>query len=134
MLISQWMLFISEDEAPRIWGIIAHAVANGRLGIAAKVAPEGETRLICVYTKDFTNKPDVARVLHELAALDLLKQPNRMIYYKSDAYTALDIARDNKYGLRASLYSSKDFPLPKKTAKQGAPDSEAQPKIEDWTL
>jgi Domain of unknown function (DUF1917) len=128
------MFFVPEDEAPKMWGIIAHAVANGRLGIAAKVAPTGETRLICVYTRDFTDKTDVARVLQELAALGLIKQPNRTIYYKSDAYTALDITRDNKYGLRASLYSSRDFPLPKKTAQRRPLDSEAQTKLDDWTL
>jgi hypothetical protein len=128
------MFFISEDEVPWIWRIIANAVAEGRLGTAAKVAPVGETRLICVYTKDFTNKTDVARVLHELAVMGLVNQPNRAIYYKPEAYTMLDITRDNKYGLRASLYSSNDFPLPKKMAQKRPLDSKSQAKLDDWTL
>ena len=47
------------------------------------------------------------RVLHELEDLDLLHH-ERSIYYKSDAYTYLDLysASANKYGLQASLYTS----------------------------
>jgi hypothetical protein len=49
----------------------------------------------------------VLRVLKELEDLDLLNQ-GRSIYYKSDAFTHLDLysATANKYGLQASLYAS----------------------------
>lgn len=47
------------------------------------------------------------RVLQELEGLGLLRH-ERSIYYKSDAYTHLDLysSTANKYGLQASLYSS----------------------------
>lgn len=47
------------------------------------------------------------RVLRELEDLDLLPH-SRSIYYKSDAFTYLDLysATANKYGLQASLYTS----------------------------
>lgn len=46
-------------------------------------------------------------MLQELEGLDLLRH-GRSIYYKSDAFTYLDLysATANKYGLQASLYTS----------------------------
>jgi hypothetical protein len=62
---------------------------------------------VCVYTKDFRDEDDVLRVLKELEDLGIL-QPGRSIYYKSDAFTYLDLysATASRYGLQASLYNS----------------------------
>lgn len=58
----------------------------GDLGIAAKVAPdEGDDRkprLICVYTRDFTDLKDVSRVLNRLVDLGIVEKKGRPIYYK----------------------------------------------------
>lgn len=63
--------------------------------------------IVCIYTKDFRDEDDILRVLQELEDLDLLRE-GRSIYYKSDAFTYLDLysATANKYGLQASLYTS----------------------------
>jgi hypothetical protein len=88
-------------------------VAEDRLGIGAKVAADGDlgaVRVICVYTKDFSDKQDIRRVILELDRLNLLpKDKKKSIYYKCDAYSYLDIMSSNPYGLSASLYASKDF-------------------------
>lgn len=62
---------------------------------------------VCVYTRDFRDEDDVLRVLKGLEDLDVI-QPGRSIYYKSDAFTYLDLysATANRYGLQASLYNS----------------------------
>jgi hypothetical protein len=110
---SQWLLFVPDEEAPGVWRKICHGVSEGRLGIGAKIstaAADGKERVICVYTKDFNDKDDVGRVVRGLQDMDLVPQNKRkQLWYKCDAFTYLDIMRDNDYGLRASLYGSDDF-------------------------
>ncbi|KZM23831.1 uncharacterized protein EKO05_0001044 [Ascochyta rabiei] len=109
VLSGKWMLFPKAEEVTHTWKTVVEAVITDRLGPTAKVAPDDgkDERLICVYTKDFRDEDDVLRVLQELEDLDLL-QHGRGIYYKSDAFTHLDLysATANKYGLQASLYTS----------------------------
>jgi len=109
----KWMLFPSRDTVNKTWATVAHATADGQLGIAAKVATDpGEAdeapRLICIYTKDFSDMEDVKRVLEKLLDLGLVGR-ERSIYYKCDAYTHLAINSGNEYGFKASLYASKDI-------------------------
>ncbi|EXJ59691.1 hypothetical protein A1O7_03837 [Cladophialophora yegresii CBS 114405] len=76
-------------------------------------------RLICIYTADFTDEEDVRRVLCAIKDLGLLGPSEaegsasatslRTIYYKTDAYTYLDISGGNEYKLKASMYSSRDL-------------------------
>jgi hypothetical protein len=63
-----------------------------------------------VYTKDFQDADDVRRVLDELVTMDIVNA-GKVIYYKPDAYTYLDLKRDNaaQYGLQASLYNSRSM-------------------------
>ncbi|KAK4194392.1 hypothetical protein QBC40DRAFT_319873 [Triangularia verruculosa] len=118
----KWMLFPEVAFVNETWERVAKAVANNQLGTAAKVATklppgfddghsEKNTRLICIYTEDFTNKDDVARVLKRMKELDLVKQgPGaRLIYYKADAWTELGIYGENEWGIKASMYNSKEI-------------------------
>ncbi|KAL8925161.1 MAG: hypothetical protein Q9208_003666 [Pyrenodesmia sp. 3 TL-2023] len=110
----KWMLFPSPEDVNSRWAVIAEATVNRELGIAAKVAPdngEGDRtpRLICVYTKDFSDIEDVKRVLGRLVELGLVKKEERGIYYKADALTEMGINSGNEYGLKPTLYSSKDL-------------------------
>ncbi|KAL8972087.1 MAG: hypothetical protein Q9197_002947 [Variospora fuerteventurae] len=111
----KWMLFASPDDVNRQWALVAEATVNRELGTAAKVAPDGGDgdrgpRLICVYTKDFSDMDDVKRVLERLVELGLAKRKgDRGIYYKTDAFTELGISSGNEWGLKASLYASKDL-------------------------
>lgn len=114
VLSGKWMFFPTLEKLPQLWRSIAEGVTENRLGTGAKVAtdngsPNAATRLICVYTKDFSDTDDVLRVLEELVKMGLVEENSQGIYYKCDAYTWLDINRDNEYGLPASIYSSKEM-------------------------
>jgi hypothetical protein len=104
------MLFPTEETAPSLWLQVVEAVIANKFGTMAKIASDGPTRLICIYTKDFSDTADVKRVVEAMAAIGLTsKDAARPIYYKCDAFTNLDIGSGNAYGLAASLYSSKDM-------------------------
>lgn len=107
----KWMFFPSVDYVDSIWKTVITALDNGELGNTAKVATDdgsGQVRLICVYTDDFGDIKDVKRVLETLVQKRLVDEESRPIYYKCDAYTYLDIKSNNPYGLKASLFSSRD--------------------------
>ncbi len=113
----KWMLFPMADDVNRIWSLVATATAEGELGQAAKVATDdgsgNAARLICIYTEDFSDKEDVRRVLERLVRMGLVMKKGPMgedrgIYYKADAFTHLGVDSKNEWGLKASLYSSKD--------------------------
>lgn len=105
------MLFPALGDLNRVWKAVVEATIDNRLGPLSKVATDDgkpTERLICVYTKDFRDTDDVLRVLKELVSINLVKSPERPVYYKTDAYTLLDLYSKNApgYGLQASLYSS----------------------------
>lgn len=76
-----------------MWAKVARATADGDLGIAAKISPREEPdrhRLVCIYTHDFNDKDDVARVLNQLKELDLVREEQkRQICYKTGRCTTL---------------------------------------------
>lgn len=141
------MLFPAPEDVNRVWRLVAEAVVDGRLGDTAKVAPadppnpfvaapkKQSSHLICVYTKDFSDLEDVKRVLEELIELGLAPRnaADRAIYYKADAYTYLGLDSSNAYGLKASLYSSKDIVNLSKTVK-GRPAASVPAKRKQQTL
>lgn len=120
----KWMLFPMQDDVNRFWSLVATSTAAGELGNAAKVATDHalgnvKPRLICIYTQDFSNMKDVRRVLKRLDDMGLgnRKGPwgeERGIYYKADAFTHLGIESQNEWGLKASLFYSKDVLAEKK--------------------
>lgn len=125
-LTGKWLLFPSLAEVDRIWSTVAQSVCKGQLGPMAKVAtgsiksPDG-ARVICIYTKDFTDQKDVKRVLDALVELDLVDlHSTQSISYKSDAYTVLGIDYNNEYGIKASQYRSREL-LGGATRQQPAP-------------
>lgn len=101
----KWMLFPSARDVDAVWRVVADATATGQLGSGAKVAtkpateednepttsqgrvPRPRPRLICVYTTDFADEPDVTRVVRKLDQLGLVRKPGPWgqetgIYYK----------------------------------------------------
>ncbi|CAI7629046.1 unnamed protein product [Penicillium viridicatum] len=107
----KWMLFPTVDRVDEFWGAVARAMEKGELGDVAKVATDdggGESRLICVYTDDFGDVEDVKRVVSKLVDIGLVGKGPRSVYYKSDAFTHLEISSKNEYGLKASMYSSRE--------------------------
>lgn len=107
------MLFPTADSVDKYWAKVAEATAHGELGFRAKVATDagggnGRARGVMVYTRDYEDIKDVRRLLQKLVELGLVRDEQKPIYYKVDAYTYLEILGDNPYGLKASLFSSKD--------------------------
>ncbi|KAL2268138.1 hypothetical protein VTJ83DRAFT_2984 [Remersonia thermophila] len=115
MLTGKWMLFPAPGCVNEVWAKVVQATVAGTLGIAAKVDTRaagqgGKERVVCVYTKDFRDKNDVARVLNRLRELELVRPgEGRPLYYKSDAWTELGIYSGNGWGISPSLYSSNDI-------------------------
>lgn len=84
------MLFVEPAFVDDVWATIARATFKNELGLAAKVSPREERgstreRLICIYTYDFSDRDDIARVLARMKQLDLVRNgPGRKpIYYKA---------------------------------------------------
>lgn len=108
------MLFPPTSQVNSVWQKVCEGVDSNLLGTSAKVSTTSDgdrgERLICVYTKDFTDMADVRRVLLGLVQLGLVSADMpRGIMYKCDAYTWLEIYRQNEYGLRPSIYSSREM-------------------------
>lgn len=91
----KWMLFPEARDVNSVWKVVADNTASGELGICAKVATgsgdmDGKTkqqRLVCVYTKDFSDGEDVRRVVRQMEILDLVpKNGPPWIYYKCGAF------------------------------------------------
>jgi hypothetical protein len=82
------MLFCPPREVNEVWKVVVKATAQNELGIAAKVAPRPPfddarmDRLICIYTADFQDRPDVGRVLQRLNQLGLTGPKRGAIFYK----------------------------------------------------
>jgi hypothetical protein len=112
--VGKWMFFKPPGQIDDYWTAIAAATSRGELGIQAKVATSSSSasssdRVICVYTHDCEDKDDVRRVLKNLVNLGLVREGQKPIYYKCDAWTYLDIKANNPWGLKASMYSSRDI-------------------------
>ncbi|KAK4099942.1 DUF1917-domain-containing protein [Parathielavia hyrcaniae] len=112
VVAGKWMLFPEPGCVNEVWGKVARATAGDELGIAAKVetrVKSDKERLICVYTRDFKDKDDVARVFNRMRELELVRPGGKQIYYKSDAWTELGIYGGNSWGIGASTYSSNEI-------------------------
>ena len=114
----KWMLFPQPQDVNRVWSLVAQATADGELGHAAKVATDDgsgdRARLICAYNEDYADEAGVRKSLECLVRMGLVEghepaRTNRGIYYKADAFTWLDIFSGNEWGLKPSMYSSKEI-------------------------
>lgn len=103
----KWLIFVDRKDVDNIWRTIKKATEDGLLGDCSKVATatpnvlatDQETKVICVYTYDWTNEKDVKRVREELRKLNITKK----IPYKADEdtlsgkYQVLGHKRISKY-------------------------------------
>lgn len=119
VVTGKWMLFPSAGDVDEFWAAVAGATVRGDLGISAKVATYDDTaggrwsnnskpRLLAIYTRDYEDRDDVRRVLEKLVDLGVVRKEGMPVYYKFDALTYLGVMADNPYGLKASLFSSRD--------------------------
>merc|ERR1711962_777120 len=97
----KWILYRGVECIDTVWGKIARATAQGRLGASAKVAPftGGKSQLLCVYVRDFTDRNEVEELLNALTEMEL-----GVTGFKPDVFTDLDIYAGNKWGLETTIY------------------------------
>src|SRR5437773_1463318 len=84
----KWLLFVAVEKVDAIWAMIKEATEAGKLGGSAKVATmrpnqnskDPRKRVICVYTYDWRDKPDVHRVREALRGLGFIGK----LPYKAD--------------------------------------------------
>ena len=104
------MIFVNSKKVDKTWQLVKTATEEGELGIlskfsTAKLNPDAnnlDTRVICVYIYDWSDKSDVFRVERQLRKIGV----KQALYYKTD----VDMA-NNKYKVNnnqnISLYISK---------------------------
>ena len=89
----KWLVFVKLDELDETWLKIKKSVEEGRLGNSAKAATalhhpmaiDSITKVICVYTYDWTDKEDVMKIRKELRKLGITWK----ISYKADIDTRM---------------------------------------------
>ena len=87
----KWLIFVPIERVDIVWSKIKLATEAGRLGEQSKVATAKDspnatnsgTKVICVYTYDWTDEEDVMRIRQELRQLGI----TRKIPYKADEDT-----------------------------------------------
>jgi hypothetical protein len=102
----KWMLFPNSGQVDEAWRSTVELLSSGRLGHCAKVAPVSHVNngchLICVYTNDYENIPEVFRVLHALRQLDL-PCTKKALHYKTDDATYAGIYNSDSAASRAGF-------------------------------
>ncbi|KAJ7587434.1 translation initiation factor eIF 4e-like domain-containing protein [Mycena floridula] len=99
----KWLVFANSDQVDSLWTRVARATYAGTLGIAAKVSPKkdgSDQHVICVFTRNYTDESDVAKVRSSLRRLGVRWK----IGYKPDIYTGCGVYRKNEWGIRPIRY------------------------------
>ena len=104
----KWLIFVSIAHLDEVWAKIKTATEQGLLGESAKAATartnpnaaNSATKVICVYSYDWTDEMDVKRIREELRKLGIVSK----IPYKTqeDSYA-------KKYAKRGDKQISKYF-------------------------
>lgn len=92
----KWLCFTSEQDAARMWSLIAAATRSGLLGSVSDMAPArigSDTRVIEVHTYDWKDADDVRRVREELRSIGY---PDP-IPYKTDTDTEAGIYKQTGF-------------------------------------
>lgn len=104
----KWLVFVKVNELAEAWERIKKATEEGLLGDSAKVGtmrpnPHGkdtDSKVICVYTYDWTDEADVRRIRENLRKIGIINK----IPYKADEDTS-----KGKYAVRGDKRISKYY-------------------------
>ena len=89
----KWLCFIDQQDADRMWGLVAVATRDGLLGSHSDMGPPrtgSGGQVIEVHTYDWTDADDVHRIREELRRIGFVNA----IPYKADADTAAGIYKE----------------------------------------
>ena len=89
--VGKWLVFVPLCQIDEVWQKIKVATQKGKLGNATKaatarpnpLAARPDSKVICVYTYDWTDEADVRRIRQELRKLGITSR----IPYKTDKDT-----------------------------------------------
>jgi len=106
----KWLCHVTRDSIDRVWQKLAIAMFSGGLGptvYMVKVSPAAENgkneHVICVYNPNYQDVGQVMRVETLMRSAGVTTD----LLYKPDIFSALGIYRNNKWGFRATIYSSR---------------------------
>jgi len=107
----KWLCHVSREHVDKCWHKLAIAMFSGGLGPSVymiKVSPAVDDggrneHVICVYTPDYQDTSQVMRVENLIRSAGMAGD----LLYKPDIFSTLGIYRSNKWGFRASIYTSK---------------------------
>jgi hypothetical protein len=110
--IGKWLIFVSTEFLDDAWEKVRQATVEGLLGTSAKSATmmtnayalAESFKVICVYTDNYENDPDVRRVLVQLRQLGFRQRLN----YKTDKATYNGEMAKNKKGPTSYWTSPQD--------------------------
>jgi hypothetical protein len=106
--VGKWLIFVPVERLDQTWKLIREETLRGRLGGRSKTAtavPDATARdqnvkVICVYTRDFTDLEDVRRVRARLRELGFTEP----LHYKTDVTTRAGIYSKFNNGKVSTYY------------------------------
>ena len=102
VVVGKWLVFEEESKIDMLWGKILYqlVVQQGKGSAKVSTQKDGERHVICVYTQDYTKMEEV-RALRKMLRSAGVKWK---IGFKTDAYTHLNIYKNNAWKLRPSRF------------------------------
>ena len=110
----KWLCHLPTDQIDQVWSKLATTLMCGGLGPSeymVKVSPVQDIQpeqsrgehVICVYNTNYKDTEQVMRVENLLRSAGV----TTVLTYKPDIFSALGIYRNNKWGFRPTIYSSR---------------------------
>jgi hypothetical protein len=113
-LTGKWVIYCKSKEVDEVWAGVLNLLGEGKIGYKAQVSTcwcedksdtdETSDNRVHVFTHDYTDFVEVARVCEELKSLGCLS--DKTLYYKIDCYSSLGITNGNPWGLDPNLCDS----------------------------
>lgn len=102
VLLGKWMVFVEPSKIDMLWGKILYYLCMERKKGMAKVSTfkEDEKHVIYIYVDDYTDKAEVTALRKALKGVGVKWK----IGFKPDAYTHLNIYKENPWKIRPSRY------------------------------
>ncbi|KAF9535209.1 translation initiation factor eIF 4e-like domain-containing protein [Crepidotus variabilis] len=102
VVTGKWLVFEEESKIDMLWGKVVYQVLVQMGKGSAKVSTQkdGERHVICVYAQDYTNKEEVKALRKMLRSVGVKWK----IGFKTDAYTHLNIYKNNSWNIRPSRF------------------------------
>ncbi|KAF9046344.1 translation initiation factor eIF 4e-like domain-containing protein [Panaeolus papilionaceus] len=103
VLTGKWVIFVPVSKVDELWAKVVNLVCvDGRAQCAnVRTTPRRgfKQNVICVWVENYTDERSVVELRRELLRIGVRKE----ILFKTDAYSYLDIYKDNPWGMRPGI-------------------------------